>query len=133
VPTNPPKTRRFGFPLAPDFDASDVTRGLADHEQPASPRIATAGSLTDLELLPQRFDMFASEVTARLDSIGSQLLPIVNRLEAAQTREVERGEARDATIRDLTARLEQIEARLDITPAQLPPPPARAKRPTLKR
>ena len=39
----------------------------------------------------------------------------------------------DATIRDLTARLEQIEARLDITPAQLPPPPARAKRPTLKR
>jgi hypothetical protein len=143
----PPKIRSVGGKQRPsDFDSSDVdaTAALADHEQPPSPsKPWERGPLTDLELLPRRFDLFVGEVRDSLASIGTQLLPLVNRVEAALSRLEEREKVRDAHVLELahvsaehTRQIERIEQRLGLEPLPLPPLsslPRRAKRNTLKR
>ncbi len=147
TPTRPPRIRSFGF-TPDDFDSSDATAWLADHEQPASPqpaapKFARPGELTDLDLLPKRFDMFAREVRDALKSICGQLLPLITEVRAEQARSAEREAVRDEHVVELAhvsaehgKRLDRIEQHLGLEPMPLPPLsslPARPKRITLKR
>lgn len=91
-------------------------------------------SPTELDTLPRRFDLFATEVREALDSIGRQLLPIVNRIEVTlqnNSEALREGLAEIAAIRaevvDLRARTERLEAAI-AKPAPQPKTKARKRR-----
>lgn len=132
TPKRHPRMKSFGF-NPDDFDSSDATAWLADRDQPEMPKYAEAGELTDLNLLPKQFHMFARETRDALHSIGTQLLPIVNRIEASLAALVEREQSRDAHVLEIDARLDRIEQHLGLEPRPLPPLPPRPKRITMKR
>jgi hypothetical protein len=141
----PPRIRNFGSkpPQPPDFDASDVTSHLADHEQPASPTFVPVKGLTDLDSLPRRFDLLESKMDDGFEMLGDKLLPALERLEATMARMSDREQVRDALVvehshalADLTQMVDRINQHLGLEPRPLPPLsslPPRPKRPTLKR
>jgi hypothetical protein len=53
---------------------------VADAFRPVRPE-----DVTDLALLPRRFDMFAAEVKAGFELLGNKLLPAMERVEHAIT------------------------------------------------
>ncbi len=82
----------------------------------------TADEVSDLALLPRRFDQFVAEFRTSFELLVEKLLPAINRI--------------DDAIADHGQRLSAVEARvarLELA-AQVPPPRTRAKRsPTRKR
>lgn len=71
------------------------------------------GDNSDLELLPARFELFASEVRDALAGIGKSLLPIMNRVEAGQTRHTELIAMYEQRMADHEKRTALLEARVN--------------------
>ncbi len=87
----------------------------------------TRADVTDLELLPRRFEQFAEEMRTTLTLLVERFLPAVERLgaELADVRVTQRQQADE--LAEVRTRLAVLEA------AQVPPPRVRAKRPPLKK
>lgn len=72
---------------------------------------ATAADVTDLELLPRRFEQFAAEVRTSFELLGEKILPKLERIEVAITDLAQRMGALERAQLALDARVTALEAR----------------------
>lgn len=69
----------------------------------------TPADVTDLALLPRRFDLFAEEVRTSFTLLGDKILPAIGRIEAAIVDIGQRVTSVEREVRDLAERVEALE------------------------